>query len=667
MKFSYDFLQSFFKEKLPPVEELSDLLMMHFFEVEEVEELEGDHVLDIDILSNRAGDCLSHRGVAREIAAITGMKMSLPKERVKEDKEEIMGKVDTEVRGFCHRYMLRGIKNIKVGDSPEYIKKRLRSCGIRPINNIVDITNYVMLETGQPLHAFDADKIEGEKVIVRRAKKREKIVTLDEKRYDLDENVLVIADEFSPIGIAGIKGGIVPEVDKDTNTVYLEAANFDSGMIRKGSKKLGLRTDASLRFEYGIPSEFAEVAMERALSLMCDIAEGKALKGNIDHYLERRERVQIEFEAKEVRDILGVNVPLKDMERILKSLQFKVQRNGEHFYVTAPYFRLDVKEKEDVIEEIGRIYGYENIEIRSPKEDVVPPYKDELFFIENDYRELWKGFGLFETYNYSFINEEKASFFEKNELIEMEKPVSLEFKYLRPSLLPGLLKNLEENERRFEEVGLFEVGKVFNRKKEGVQEEKRFAAISAKDDFFDMKGKVDVLFKELLFNEVSYREMKDEDPIFNENRSADLFYQGQKIGRVGEVSEGAIKKARIKSSAAAAELDLDVLEKLRGKEKEYDPILRFPPSLRDIALLVPRETSYEEVFNKIKRSGGRTLRKISLFDVYEGEEIPEGKKSLAFRLCFQHKSKTLSSEEVNETQEKIMEALEEVPEWRVRR
>lgn len=667
MKFSYNFLQSFFNEKLPSPEELGNLLMMHFFEVEEVKKVEDDFLLDIDILSSRAGDCLSHMGVAREVAAITGMKCNFPQEKPKESREDLSSRIDVEIRGACNRYTLCAIEGLEVGESPSYIKKRLRTCGIKPINSVVDITNYVMLETGQPLHAFDADKLEGKKVIARYAKKREKIVTLEEKRYELDNDILVIADEFSPIGIAGIKGGIVPEVDKKTTNIYLEAANFDQGVIRRGSKKLGIRTDASLRFEYGLPVELTEIALERAASIMSEVSGGKILKGSFDHYSGKAEEKEISFDADEVRDVLGVKIPLKEMEKILKGLDFKTRRSENRFYVTRPYFRLDIEEKEDVIEEIGRIYGYEKIEEEAPMEEIIPSKGENSFSTEKECREIWKGYGFSESYNYSFIDEKSAFLLDKEKLIEMEKPVSLEFKYLRPSLLTGLLKNLNANERNFASVELFEIGKVFSSEKNGTKEEKKIAMISSRDDFYGIKGKIDLFLQELFHEEVSYLPSQEKNKFFNGNRLATIKVKGEIVGEFGEISAEARKIMKVKSNAVMAELDFHKLQNLRKDIKEYEPILRFPPSIRDIALLVPQETFYDEVFEKIRKAGGRTLKKITLFDSYQGKELPEGMKSFAFRLSFQDKNKTLSSKEVEELQKRVIKEIEKMSDWKVRK
>ncbi len=671
MKFSYNFLQSFFKKKLPPPKELADLLMLHFFEVEEVEKVGSDFALDIDVLPSRAGDCFSHIGIAREIAAITGMEYGEPEAKIKEVGKSVEERVSIDVRGACSRYTLRVIDDIKIAGSPSYIQKRLKTCGIKSINNVVDIANYVMLETGQPLHAFDAEKLGGEKIIVRYAKKREKIVTLDEKRYELQDSVLVIADELSPIGIAGIKGGIVPEVDKETKTVYLEAANFDPLTIRRGSRDLKLRTDASLRFEHGISTELTQIAINRAASMIADIAGGKVVKGIKDYYPKREEEKTVSFDVDDVRKVLGVDVSLRDVERILRSLGFRVQRNQNSFFITVPYFRTDVSIKEDIIEEIGRIYGYEKIKPCVPEQPIVPTEKDENFDIENTYKDTWKGFGFNETYNYSFINEELSAYFDRRKLIEPEKPVSLEFKYLRPSLLPGLIRNLAENEKNYEKIRIFEMGSVFYDEDGEKKEVKRIAFISSADDFYEAKGKIN-LFLDKFFTEQIFYVESEENTIFSKNRSAKIVFGSSKsdqeeLGILGEVSPKIKEDMRIKNSAVIAEFDLEKIKKFCRKTKIYEHIFRFPVSIRDIAVLVPKKTPYSDVEEIIKKEGGKMLREAVLFDVYEGKEIPKGMKNLAFRLSFQVKNKTISSSEINKLQEKIIKYLNGVSGWRVRK
>lgn len=666
MRFSYNLLQSFFDKKLPEAEKLADLLMMHFFEVEEVERTDNDIVLDIDILSSRAGDCFSHVGIAREIAALTGLKIKNNESKAKENGVNINDKIIVDVKAACSRYMLKGITDVKVGDSPQYIQKILKSCGINPINNVVDIANYVMLETGQPLHVFDADKLEGEKLLVRYAKKREKIVTLDEKRYELQENVLVISDEVSAVGIAGIKGGIVAEVDKDTKNIYLEAANFDATTIRRGSHNLRIRTDASLRFEHGISAELAEVAINKASLMISEIAKGNVMKGVVDYYPEKEKEKSVSFNINDVRKILGEDVSLKETEKILKSLNFRVQRNKGSFFVTVPYFRTDVFIKEDVIEEIGRIYGYDRIEAKEPIKSIIPREQNKGFLVANIVRDIWQGFGFYETYNYSFINEEISLNFEKRNLIEMEKPVSLEFKYLRPSLVPGLLKNLLENKKNYEKINLFEIGSIFHKSEEGTKERRVLSLISSTDDFFQMKGKINLFLEKISVLNVKYSQ-KEKKEFFHEKKTAKISVGKEDIGFLGEASEEIMKEMKLKGNVLIAEMDLEKITELYKEIKKYEPISKFPSSARDLAVLVPEKTFYKDVFEKIKKEGGVLLKEVSLFDFYKGKEVPVGTKSFAFRLIFQAKNKTLSSEEVNDVFEKIINALEKVSEYKVRK
>lgn len=667
MIFSYNFLQSFFKEKLPAPDKLGELLMMHFFEVESVVKKDNDYAIDIDILASRAGDCFSHIGIAREVAAITGLEYELKERKVKEGKEDIEDRTSVTVRDACNRYTLRGVTNVKVGPSPKYIQDVLKTCNINPINNVVDITNYVMLETGQPLHAFDAEKLEGEKIIVRYAKKREKIVTLDEKRYDLQENILVIADELSPVGIAGIKGGVVPEVDENTKTIYIEAGNFDSLTIRRGSRDLKLRTDASLRFEHGLPLELTEIAVDRAASMMADIAKGEVLKGLIDYKVEINDERDIEFSVEDLRKVLGVEVSIKEIERILRSLEFVFKRDGSQFYAAPPYFRKDISIKEDIYEEVGRIYGYDKIDPEFPKEKIKMYKEDNFFEREMKIRRLFKEMGFSESYNYSFVNEERSIFFDKKRLIEVEKPVSLEFKYLRPSLYFGLLSNLAENEKNVEKVDIFEIGNVFYKKDDSsTTEEKRLGIISNNIDFYGLKGKLNRFFHEHLFDNVEYQENSD-IVFFKKGRSAEIIYDNVELGVFGEVNEKVKKDFKAKGNVLFAEIYLNNLFQFENKVKTYNPISKVPPLIRDIAVLVPDDTPYKDVLEKIKKIGGKTLRRIQLFDYYKGKEIAKNKKSFAFRLYFQLQEKTLSSDEVNEKQQKIMEAVDATSGWKVRK
>ena len=348
MVFSYNWLQSFFQKKLPRPEKLAELLTMHSFEVSEVKKIGDDFVLDTDVTPNRAGDCFSHQGIAREIAAITNSIFRGPTSEIREDKtSKVKDFVSVEVKNrmACPRYTARIVTGVKIGPSPKWIRERLKVCGLRPINNIVDIVNYVMLETGQPLHAFDGDKIEGKRIIVRFAKNRERIVTLDEEKYDLNEDILVIADAKCPVAIAGIKGGKIPEIDKKTKIVVLESANFNPRIVRRGSKKLGLITDASWRFEHGIDPNLTEMAIDRAAYLIQKITKGKVAKGLIDFYpkkvLPKRIRLDLDYAER----LLGVKIPQREIKGILKRLGLKIGNwKLKILNVIIPTFRLDISQ-----------------------------------------------------------------------------------------------------------------------------------------------------------------------------------------------------------------------------------------------------------------------------------------------------------------------------------
>ena len=418
MVFSYSWLQSFFKRKLPAPEKLAELLTLHFAEVEEVRKEGKDFALDIDVKPNRAGDCFSHSGIAREISAITGLIYGSSTSIIRENKNikaKDFVRVEVEDKNACPRYTARVVTDVKVFPSPKWLQERLMVCGLRPINNIVDIANYAMLETGQPLHAFDGEKLEGKKIIVRFAKEREKIVTLDEEKYDLDEDILVIADEKKPVAIAGIKGGKIPEIDRKTKIVVLESANFNPRIIRQGSKKLDLKTDASLRFEHGIDPNLTEFAINLAAFLIQKIAHPqggypKVTKGLIDFYPKKVLPKRIRLDLNYVEKLLGVKISQKEIKNILKRLGFNCNEAGPHCVeVLVPTLRLDISIPEDLIEEVGRIYGYQKIPSAFPMAALVPPERNLEIFWEDLTKNILKEAGFTEVYNYSFISPEQFS------------------------------------------------------------------------------------------------------------------------------------------------------------------------------------------------------------------------------------------------------------------
>jgi len=675
MKFSYNFLQTFFERKLPQPEKLAQILTMHAFEVKEVEKQEKDFVFDIDVLPNRP-DCFSHMGIAREISAILGLKMKTPEIDIKEEKglrTNDFLKIKVENFKDCQRYTARVVFDVKVEPSPFWLCSILKSCGLRPINNIVDITNYVMLETGQPLHAFDFDKIFGDqvkKIIVKRAKKGEKFVSLDGEEYDLDNEILVIADQKNTLAIAGIKGGKKAEIDENTKRIVLESANFNSKRIRLGSRKIDLKTDASLRFEHGISPDLTEFAIDRAAYLIQKIAKGKVLKGKIDLYPHKILPKRILFEFEKIKSLLSVNISKSKVIEIFQKLGLRVisEKKGK-FLIEIPTLRQDLSIQEDLIEEIGRIYGWERIPAILPTTVLLPAKKNLDVFWEERAKNILKEVGMNEIYSYSFISKRDKEIFKFKELVEIENPVSAEFSYLRPSLIPNLLKVIVKNQHSFKEIKIFEIGKVFP----GIEkkEKKMLTGAITGNAFFEAKGIVDCLFQKLGIPKVWYDEFQPtpeatQNSIWHLKKSAEIKVNHEEVGFLGEISPKILSAISLKNRVVVFDLDFEKISNLASEEVIYQPISPFPPVIRDISVLVPKSILVEEVLNKIENAGGEVLIDVDLFDIFEGENLPEDKKSLAFHLIFQAKNRALNSEEVNEILQKIIEALESEG-WEIRK
>jgi len=674
MVFSYNWLQSFFSKKLPKPEKLAEILTMSSFEVGRFEKFRKDFILDIDVLPNRAADCFSHYGVAREISALLNLNLKNFNEKVVEDKKlkaKDFIKIEVREKKSCPRYTARVITDIKVGPSPKWLKERLEACGLQSINNIVDVANYVMLESGQPLHVFDVEKIGGRKIIIRKAKKGEKISALDGKKYELNKDILVIADRKETLAIAGIKGGRKAEIDKKTKTIVLESANFDSIVIGKASKKLNLGTDASLRFEHGIDPNLTEMAADRAVKLISGIARGRIAKGIVDFYPKKVLPKKIILDLTYVVRLIGVIILSQEIKNILKRLGFVIL-GYKHpcLEVEVPTFRLDISLQEDLIEEIARIYGYNKIPAVPPIATLIPPQRNLEFFWEEVTRNILKDTGLTEVYNYSFISQKEKDVFNFKNIIEVENPLSSEYQYLRPSLIPGFLKDVARNQKFLKEMKIFELGKVFKIKKG--EEKRMISGLMTGDAFLDLKGTVDMLFSKLGIVDVWYDSFNPtpEDSkisIWVSKKSAEIKIGQEEIGFLGEISPRILEKLKIANKVFAFDLDFEKLSQLSSEEHEFRPISSYPAAIRDIAVLVPRDILVEEILNIIETAGGDLVRDVDLFDIYEGEELPDGKKNLAFHIIFQATDRTLSSLEVDNINKKIINALEENPEWQVRK
>jgi len=675
MLFSYNWLQLFFKKKLPKPEKLAEILSMHFFEVEEVEKKGNDWTLDVDVLPNRGADCFSHLGVAREISTILGYKLEAPDKTFEETEGKTKDFIKVEIRSKkdCYRYTAKVITNIKVGPSPVWIKEKLKVLGLKSINNIVDVANYVMLETGQPLHVFDLDKISDRKIIVRRAQKGDRITTLDGEKYALGKDVLVIADNKKPLAIAGIKGGKEAGIDKKTRDIVLESANFNAKTVRKGSKSIDLKTDASWRFEHGIDLNLSKVAIERASHLIQKLAKGKVCKGLVDFYPKKPVVKKIKLDLDYTQSLLGVKLTSSKIKSILKSLGFDILKSsGSQFLVRVPTFRLDVLIPEDLIEEIGRIYGYENIPLAFPKTALIPAKRNFNIFWENRVKDILKESGFTETYNYSFLSKKQGEIFghDASSMIELENPLSAAHQYLRPSLIPNLLKVLEENQKLFKDIRMFEIGKIFIQQK--TVEKRMLTGVISGDAFYEAKGIIDLLLNKLGLSDIWYDEYKptpeeSKISIWHPKRCAEIKVGQDEVGFLGEVSSKIVEKLKLKSRVIVFDFDFEKLQKSASEETEFQPISSYPFAVRDIAVLVPRGVLVEAVLNKINIAGGSLITDVDLFDIYEGEEILEGKKNLAFHIIYQAQDRTLSSKEIEEIQNKIIKALDADPEWEVRK
>jgi len=695
MKISYNWLQSFFKKKLPEPAKLADLLTMHSFETELGGRVGQDYLLEVDVLPNRAHDCLSHLGIAREIAAILkySFKPISYAKKIKTSQSESIKKlvrVEVEDKNLCPRYTARALVDVKVGVSPQWIQQRLKICGLRPINNIVDITNYVMLETGQPLHAFDADKLASSgtsdvpvQIIVRKAKKGEKIITLDNEKYNLDEDILVIADEENPVCIAGIKGGKGPEIDSQTKRVILEAANFAPEIIRQGSRQLKLKTDASWRFEHQLDPNLTQEAIDMAAYLIQEVAGGRVLNGVVDVYPKKVKPKEIKLDIERVKSLLGIDISKKEIVSILKRLGFLLRVTGYGLRITIPARRLDVSLPEDLIEEIGRLYGLEKVPSQLPAATLIPPERNEDLVYQNKVKDILAHLGFSEVYNYSFVGEKEINFCQKKpSLIEVANPVSQEQKYLRPSLVFNLLKNVRENKKYFKEVRLFEIGHIFQRDDKNkcpAQEKKKIGVILSLDtkpaqatEFYRLKGVIDSLLNKLRISDQWYDDQISEErwsllDLCHPMRRTEVKVTNDCLGWLGEIEERVLREMDLKSEVAVFELDFEKLVKLATEERIYQPPSKYPAVVRDIALLVEPATKVVEVLNLIHAAGGPLIRDVDLFDIYEGEGIPEGKKNLAFHIIFQSDDHTLTDKEINNLLEKIIKALEEEGGWEVRR
>ena len=654
----------------------------------------GDVTFDLDVTPNRP-DCLSVIGIAREIAALTGGPLRLSQIHYEELEDSIdsFASVDIAEPDLCPRYCASLITGIKIAPSPSWLQQRLNSCGMRPINNVVDVTNYVMLEYSQPLHTFDYHKLKGRQIIVRRAGNGETITTIDGTKRALTPDILLIADKEEAVAVAGIMGGLYSEVTDKTDTILLESANFNQAAIRRGCSHLQLQSEASIRFDKGLNSELPLLPVRRATQLLLELAGGKAAKGIIDVYPGKSEPKLISLTAREMERLSGLKVNIDGILKVLKALGFECQEDdlGSQISVSVPYWRSDVKCSADLVEEVVRIIGYEKIPITRlgsplPRQESRLSLPAQQSNLKEKLRNILTGFGFQEILTYSLVSLEKLQkLYPKFELkippLKVANPMTREQEYLRTSLRSGLLSTLSHNQK-FEQAGirLFEIGKVFlpqyppviaseakqsQEEKELPQEREMLCAVLSGSraelswqadkellDFFDARGVVENLLNQL---ELKASFNIGDDEILFPGRGADIVVEDDKVGIVGEVHPRVAQAFELSDTICLIEIDLEkLLTRITGI-KEYQPIPRFPSVTRDIALVVDEQVSYRTVENIVQSFP--LVTQTTLFDLYRGKQIPDGKKSFAMRIIYQSPSHTLTDEEVDQTQEQMLGRL----------
>lgn len=628
-----------------------------------------DVVFEYEITSNRV-DCYSVLGIAREAAATFGKEFVPPvvKETGNDEKVEDYVKVSVEDTNLCTRYCARVVKNIKIGPSPKWMQRCLAANGIRPINNLVDITNYVMEEYGQPMHAYDLDKIANHEIVVRCAKKDEKFVTLDGQERTMDENVLMICDGEKPVGIAGIMGGENSMITDDVHTVLFEAACFDGPNIRLSAKRIGLRTDASGKFEKGLDPNNAQVAIDRACQLMEELGAGEVVGGMVDVYSKKKEPVRVPFEPEKINDLLGTELSREQMLSYLEKVELAYDENTNE--IVAPTFRHDIFRTADIAEEVARFYGYDNIPTTLPKGEATTGKLPFKLRIEEVARDVAEYCGFSQGYCYSFESPkvfDKLQIPEGDELrnaITISNPLGEDFSIMRTISLNGMLTSLATNyNRRNKNVRLYELGNVYLPKSlpltELPEERMMFTlGMYGDGDFFDMKGVV-----EEFFDQVGMHKKVDYDPkagktFLHPGRQALICYEGDVIGYLGEVHPAVADTYGIGTRAYVAVVEILNVVKHATFDRKYEGIAKFPAVNRDISMVVPKEVMVGQIEHMIAQRGGKILENYELFDIYEGSQIQEGYKSVAYSITFRSKEKTLEEAEVTSAMKKILNGLE---------
>lgn len=630
-----------------------------------------EDIIEFEITSNRP-DCFSIEGLGRETAVSLGVPFIAPRKNLDslnvEKANEIDGlKVDIEAPDLCYRYIARVVENVKIEPSPEWMQRRLRACGIRAINNIVDITNYVMLELGQPMHAFDINSIDGKHIYVRRAKENEEIITLDGEKRALTTENLVIADEKKPVAIAGVMGGENSEIEDSTKTVVFESAVFNGASVRLTAKSVGLRTEASSRYEKGLSSENALRAINRAVELAELIGAGTVVDKCIDVYPTKQKVNEIDFKPDRINALLGTNVSKEEMIKIFESLEIKVEGNK----VIAPYFRPDLEQLADIAEEVLRIYGYDKLETTYVNAETTLGIKNKKQKLEDNLRRTLVAKGYSEVCTYAFINQkdlEKCNISENNELsntIKIKNKLSEDYTMMRTTTLPSIMQTVATNyTKKNKDVNLFEIARVYTDKANNIEngdipEEPTVLSLAVygeQEDFYTLKGAIENILETA--NVKRYEiEKEDADVSMHPGRTAKIMIGKDAIATFGEVHPIVCKNYGVKTKVYYAKIDVDKLVKYSKEDKKYVPIPKYPAVERDIAVIVDEDIEVGKIEKVITKKCKKILEEIKLFDIYRNEKLGENKKSIAFALTFRAQDKTLTDEEINGAMDTIISDL----------
>lgn len=639
-----------------------------------------DVIFDIDNKSmTHRPDLWGHYGMAREISAVFNKKLkNYPTKEIK-SSEEINLEVEVLNKDICPRYMAVMVGGIEISDSPDWLKKRLISVGIRPINNIVDITNYIMFDIGQPLHAFDKEKLKSNKIIVRNAYEKEEFITLDEKKHILNSENLVIADEEKALAVAGVMGGFDSQITTKTKTIIFESANFNPTSVRKTAVNIGLRTDSSSRFEKSLDPNLTELALKKAIELTLEICpNAKVISNVVDENNSNYNKAVIEVSYDFLYSKFGEKIDKKQILKILESLGFEIKEKKETLFITIPSWRAtkDISIKEDIVEEVARIYGYDNFKTVLPVFPIVPPKENRLRNMERKIKNLLVDrFAFTESLNHSFISEKiiKKLGLNIKDYIELDNPIAKDKPFLRRELFSGLLLNLENNFRNYDELAFFEIGKIFKKEEMGERVSQNSDELLPRQDtilsfvylnknnkeaFFELSDVLNSLAKELGMR-LKLEEAVLEEKYIHPNRSAVIVIDsGEKVGFISELHPQIQKDFGFGAKVAFVEINLNkILEEYKEKNN-YETISIYPTVLRDLAFSVEQDIKHKDIVGLIYEQSN-LITNVELFDVYLGEKIEKNKKSLAYHILFSSKERTLETAEIDKIFEKICQELKD--------